>query len=122
MAGFFRKTLGGLSQAYLIRQYIFGIIIGGPLIWLMLASQNPHKVANVTAFIIFTLLYPYSRFVYESCIEYITGRNVFAFPVGIFLFVKMMTMLMCWALAIFIAPLGLLFLYFYHSRAEKSAG
>lgn len=31
----------------------------------------------------------------------------------------MMTMLMCWSLALFIAPLGLAYLYFYHSRAAR---
>jgi hypothetical protein len=34
----------------------------------------------------------------------------------IMLFLKLMTMVLCFSFAIFIAPIGLIYLYFYHSR------
>jgi hypothetical protein len=63
-----------------------------------------------------TLLYPYSRFVYESIMNFIMGQNVFFVNALLMLGVKLMTMLLCWAFAIFVAPIGLAYLYYHHSR------
>lgn len=65
-----------------------------------------------------TILYPYSRFVYESIIGFVMGQNVF-YVNAIFMFVtKFLTMAMCWVFAIVVAPIGLAYLYFHHSKAE----
>ena len=69
--------------------------------------------------IISTLLYPYSRFVYESIVGFVMGENVFFVNAIFMLMAKFFTMAMCWAAAIFIAPIGLAYLYYHHS---KSAG
>jgi hypothetical protein len=36
------------------------------------------------------------------------------------LFVKVITMALCWCFAIFIAPIGLGYLYYHHSKAERA--
>lgn len=112
------KTLGGLSRAYYIRQFLFGLIFPALFLFAMNQDTNPHPVAFGTYALLAvnTLLYPYSRFVYESVIDYILGRNVFFVNALLMLFVKLMTMILCWSFAIFIAPIGLLYLYFHHSR------
>lgn len=38
---------------------------------------------------------------------------------GVVLLVKSMTMMVCWTGAIFIAPVGLAYLYFHHSKAHR---
>lgn len=65
-----------------------------------------------------TLLYPYSRFVYESIVRFIMGENVFFVNAIFMLITKFITMLMCWGVAIFVAPIGLAYLYYHHSKAE----
>ncbi|MCT7505313.1 hypothetical protein N5T62_04395 [Aliarcobacter cryaerophilus] len=35
---------------------------------------------------------------------------------NIMMIVKFMTVVICWAMAIFIAPIGLAYLYYYHSK------
>ena len=51
-----------------------------------------------------TILYPYSRFVYESIIGFVMGENVLYIN-AIFMFVtKFLTMAMCWTFAIVVAP------------------
>lgn len=68
--------------------------------------------------IVSTILYPYSRFVYESIVGFVMGDNVF-YVNAIFMFVtKILTMAMCWVFAIVIAPIGLAYLYYHHSKAE----
>ena len=64
-----------------------------------------------------TFLYPYSRFVYESVVGFLMGENVFYFNAFVMLFAKLFTMLMCWSFAIVVAPIGLAYLYFHHSKA-----
>lgn len=68
--------------------------------------------------VVSTLLYPYSRFVYESIIGFVMGGNVFFVNAIFMLFTKFVTMAMCWGLAIFVAPVGLAYLYYHHSKAE----
>lgn len=69
--------------------------------------------------IICALLYPYSRFVYESVVGFIMGDNVFFTSAVLMLLIKYLTMSLCWVFAIFIAPIGLAYLYFHHTKIEK---
>ncbi|GAA4408870.1 hypothetical protein GCM10011450_00920 [Advenella faeciporci] len=114
------KTLGGLSLSYYIRQFIFGLIF--PALFLFMQSQTtqPTSIGMLVFLVISTLLYPYSRFVYESIIDFIMGQNVFFINTVVMLITKLITMLLCWVCAIFIAPAGLVYLYFYHSKQQNN--
>lgn len=48
------------------------------------------------------------------------GRHVFYVNAMLMLFVKIMSMAICWLLAVFIAPIGLLYFYIHHSKLERS--
>jgi hypothetical protein len=74
------------------------------------------RIFNYVIFIANTFLYPYSRFVYESIVGFIFGENVFFVNVLFLFTAKFITMLIYWSFAAFIAPLGLLYLYFYHTK------
>ncbi|WP_118859356.1 hypothetical protein [Haemophilus haemolyticus] len=121
---FLSKTLGGLSKAYYTRQFLFGLIF---FIFIVAISYNGYNhtgkisilVTNTILGLICLLLYPYSRFVYESIIEYILGDNVFFINAPLMLVTKLITMAICFIFSIFIAPIGLIYLYFYHSKQEK---
>ena len=112
------KTFGGLSLRYYARQFIFGLIF--PALFLFMQSQTtqPTSIGMIVFLVISTLLYPYSRFVYESIIDFIMGQNVFFINTIVMLITKLTTMLLCWVFAIFIAPAGLVYLYFYHSKQQ----
>lgn len=110
------KTFGGLSKQYYFRQFFFGLMFLA--FFMFMSSQSAHDVpfAAVLLIAINTLLYPYSRFVYESIVDFIIGRNMFVVNAFFMMFVKFMTMGLCWAGAIFIAPFGLAYLYYHHSK------
>lgn len=112
-----QKTLGGLSREYYVRQFVFGLIF--PAIILLPRGMENGSLALVLMCVVNTVLYPYSRFVYESIMNLIFGNNVFVMPAVILLFLKLMTMAVCWSMAIFIAPLGLAYLYYHHSKAAS---
>lgn len=111
-----QKTFGGLSVQYLIRNFIFGAGMSIFLIIVMANSTHGIPVSLILLSIVNALLYPYARFVYESIVNYIVGNNTFFVNAILMIFVKLMTMMMCWGFSIFIAPFGLIYLYFYHSK------
>ena len=119
MTSFFWKTFGGLSAACYFRHLFFGCLFPG---FIYLSTKNNIHPLPWNAYALFalnTLLYPYSRFVYESVVGFILGRNVFFMNGWVFVIAKVVTMTACWALAMAIAPIGLLYLYFHHSLLER---
>ncbi len=112
------KTLGGLSLQYYLRHFIFGLIFSAIIIGISLQQGSTIKVDMIVMCIVSSVLYPYSRFVYESIMDFILGNNTFFVNSIFFIFVKILSMLLCWSFAIFIAPVGFLYLYFYHSRSN----
>ena len=111
------KTFGGLSPQYYFRQLFFGLAFLGFIYFMTSHGSHPIQVSIVILMVINTLLYPYSRYVYESAMDFLMGENIFFVNAFLMLFVKILTMAICWTAAIFIAPLGLAYLYFYHSKA-----
>ncbi len=115
------KTFGGLSREYYFRNFIFGLIF--PTLFYFAFSQGKAEMEipfGLIAFaIVNTFLYPYSRFVYEKIMDFIFGENVFFVNAILLLITKFITMYFCWGLSIFIAPIGLAYLYFYHTKNEN---
>ena len=109
-----QKTVGGLSAACYGRHFFFGCIFLAVFVFVG-ATRGLADFATWVAIFVNTFLYPYSRFAYESVVSFIFGKNAFVVDAVLFLAVKIATMLMCWMLAIFIAPLGLTYLYLHHS-------
>ncbi|WP_445946302.1 hypothetical protein [Shewanella sp.] len=112
------KTFGGLSKECYFRHLFFGMLFPVMLYLFLSSSSKPVDTPVMLIFFIIvnTLLYPYARFVYEKVIGFILGENVF-FVNGLFLLLaKCFTMSICWAMAIFIAPVGLGYLYYYHTK------
>ena len=110
------KTFGGLSKPYYFRQLFFSLLF---FVFIMLmATRNTHSVSYsmVIICVLNSLLYPYARFVYENIMRFFVGNNMFVVNVFFMMFTKLMTMTICWGGAIFIAPIGLAYLYYYHSK------
>ncbi|WP_375058468.1 hypothetical protein [Zobellella sp. DQSA1] len=115
------KTFGGLSMAYYVRQFIFGLIFPAIMIFMGFNSGAGVSAGMIALMVVSSLLYPYSRFAYESIMDFVMGDNMFVVNAIMMLFVKLLTMMLCWFFAIFVAPLGLLYLYFRHSRLERQS-
>ena len=110
------RTLGGLTKAYYFRQVFFGILVSGLLITVLRSSEVEISIGGACYMLASTLLYPYSRFIYETVYKFIVGDVVFFSGALLFLAAKMCTMLMCWALALFIAPFGLVYLWYVNVK------
>lgn len=114
-----QKTLGGLSLQYYFRHFFFGLLISGFVVFMSLNSSHPTQIGMWLFIVISTFLYPYARFVYESIADFIMGSNVFFVNAIAMLITKFISMIMCWAFSLFIAPIGFAYLYYHHSKAER---
>jgi len=110
------KTLGGLDSQYYIRQFIFGLIF--PTFYYLIYSNLGISTHLIILSTLNSLLYPYSRFVYERITSFIFGENIFIMNAIFLLSTKMISMYFCWALSILIAPVGLSYLYYIHTKNE----
>ena len=120
MASLFWKTFGGFRAGYYFRHLFFGSLFLLVMYFKDRSSQYPFPIGVWVLAVITTLLYPYSRFVYESVVNFLCGSNVMYTDAGIFFALKLLTMFLCWLLAIGIAPIGLIYLYIHHARQERS--
>lgn len=109
------KTFGGLTPQYLFRQYVFGAAICALMVWAQMSSSRPDESSRILIygwFVLSTILYPYSRFVYEGIVDFVVGENEFWISGILLLGWKFAMMVACWGLAWVIAPFGLAYLYF----------
>jgi len=116
MRSLFAKTFGGLSGPAYLRHFLFGAVLGVLLIALALSGNHKPNYGFIVFALINTVLYPYSRFVYESVVGYIVGNNQFYWEAKAFLWAKCCTILLCFMFAIFVAPIGLIYLFFRNSK------
>lgn len=114
-----QKTLGGLSLQYYFRQFFFGLAIAAFIFFMSTQGERSMPMSMLLFTIVSTLLYPYSRFAYEGVIGFVMGENVFFVNAIFMLITKFFTMAMCWGFAIFVAPIGLVYLYYHHSKVER---
>ncbi|PMR67267.1 hypothetical protein [Halomonas heilongjiangensis] len=119
MRHFIAMTFGGLSPRYYLRQLFFGAGMSALLLFVVMQGEAPLRMDLVVLLLVNALLYPYSRFVYEQAMGFLMGDNMFFVNAMLLLSVKLFTMMLCWGFAIFIAPLGLAYLFFYHRRGQS---
>lgn len=120
ISSFLSKTFGGLDKSYYFRHLVFGIALSVLFIFLGSRPSQGLGIGFIFMIIINTLLYPYSRFVYESVMGFIMGNNVFYNYAIVMLLAKLFTMILCWVFSIFIAPIGLLYLFYYHTKNNQT--
>lgn len=112
-----RRSFGGLAPRYYWRQFFFGLMFPAIIAFTLHMGRHGRSARDVpfvlvVVVVLNTLLYPYARFVYESARDFIVGNNVFWGNAMLMLLLTYITMAICWSLAVFIAPAGLVYLYF----------
>ncbi|RUR15306.1 hypothetical protein ELY21_14765 [Legionella sp. km535] len=118
MRNFWLKTFAGIPLENYFRHLAFGLIF--PVIFFLIMLKGHSFPINAIFYcIINTILYPYSRFIYESFVNFILGNNMFIVNALLLLLIKTFTITLCWAGAIFIAPIGLIYLYYLNTKYQS---
>lgn len=116
-----QKTFGGLSKPYYFRHFVFGLVFVALFVFISLENPSDISISGMVLCLVNAFLYPYSRFVYESLVGFILGNNMLVVPVPLMLFAKLMTMAICFVLAVVIAPIGLAYLYYHHTKQANQS-
>lgn len=109
----------------LILVIILGIYFFGIVISILIFITSNHKsfmkalwliICLIFIYLYLIFIYLYLIFIYKSIAEFIMSDNIFFFNCIVFLVAKFIAMIFCYLFAIFIAPVELVYLHFYHSK------
>ena len=118
----------GLKPSYYWRHFILGGIL--PIIFIGYGIYSLFHNPNVTlydvvttSFLLLTMLvlYPFSRFAYESIVEFVMGNNVIIANAMLIFIYKYLSYALLLTLSWFIAPIGMIILFFYNKHQYKIA-
>lgn len=112
---FLRRIFGSVDRAYLTRAYIIGIAIFALYAFGLSRGAQPAPLAIWLVLAVDTLLFPFSKLVWDEVMALLLGRNMFILPAMFLMLAKLVINVALWAGAIFVAPLGILWLW-YRSR------
>lgn len=125
-------ALKGLNPSYYWRHFVLGsiitIIISGLQIYV--GITNPEisagtEIIGILSYIagalFLLILYPFSRFAYESIVEFVMGNNVIISNALLFLTYKYISYAILLCFSFVIAPIGMIILFFYNKHQFKLA-
>jgi hypothetical protein len=112
------NAFGGLSKSYLMKQYIISILVCSVYGLIVQKYGQGLGLYTTLTFTVNTLLYPYSRFLFESLVKFIFGNTRFDNGSGALIALKLLSIVFCWSTALFIAPFGLLYIHFRGTREQ----
>lgn len=114
-----QKSFGGLTSQYYFRNLIYAFVIAAFFCSIASLGDTPLSFRLWFVLTVNTFLYPYSRYVYEKIIIFLTGDGVIVTKTFIGISVMLFTVLLCWSFAVFIAPVGLVYLYILNSKTAN---
>lgn len=111
------KMLGGIEQSYLIRAYLIGCVYAALVMFMVFGSgETTSSTREPWGFVFFavvnTALFPFAKLVWDQMRNLVLGNNVVWMNAFFLLIAKWIINGMIWTMAIFVAPLGLLYLWF----------
>lgn len=123
---FLHRIFGALRPAYLVRSYVIGLVLLGVMIAFLTnveAKDNRGSpVAMYSYFILCTLLFPFAKLTWDELRNLAFGENVLVLNAALMLFLKFVINALLWGLAVFVAPFGVLYLWFRTRASREVAG
>lgn len=125
-----RKTVGGLSREYYWRHFLIALafivlpILAALYIYDMKELQfsyDPRMIFITVLVVLMLLIYPYSRFVYDSLAGFIMGDSVYLINPLLLFFWRFFVFIICMQFSFVLAPVGMIYLYFYHTKQERQS-
>lgn len=112
----------GISRKYYFRQLFFAGIFTAIFLWWMITKSPKFSLWWCPFYIITALIYPYSKFVYDTITDFLIGDNVIIYESGLFLIIKLVALTLCYGFAFLVAPIGLLMIYFMQKAQAEQLG
>ena len=113
-----KRIFGGISTQYMVRAYVLGAIFFGLVVVLLTSGLKPDGAGTgrmavlIGYFAICTLLFPFSKLVWDQLKAMALGETFLILPV-IFLYpAKFIVNYLLWGFALFVAPFGMAYIWF----------
>lgn len=125
-----RKTVGGLSREYYWRHFLTALAyIVLPVLAVIYLydmrevelSPQPYMIVVLVLAVFMLLVYPYSRFVYDRLVSFIMGDSVFLVNPLLLFFWRFFVFIICMKFSFVLAPAGMIYLYYYHTKQERQS-
>ncbi|APH56986.1 Hypothetical protein GbCGDNIH6_8247 [Granulibacter bethesdensis] len=105
-----------MQPAYVVRAYVIGFALLALVAWVRFHAPSDHggtdRYLSLAYLFICSLLFPFAKLVWDELRDVALGGNVFFINGLIALILKVFINGLLWAFALFIAPIGLLYLWF----------
>ena len=119
--GVVRRTVGSLSPQYAIRSYVIAFALFAFFAW-MRAQPDPNvpgatggleasDYPTLVVLFVGSLLFPFTKLVWDELRDLALGENFVLINAVVMLIAKIFINFMLWFVSIFVAPLGLLYLW-----------
>ncbi len=113
---FIKRIFGAVQPRYLIRAYVLSAAFMALMVWMMFSTggaQPLHdRAATLAVFGVGSLLFPFSKLVWDEIKRVMMDETVFFMNAIILMVLKLIVNLFLWGFSIFIAPVGILYLWF----------
>lgn len=131
--GIVRRTVRSLSPRYAIRSYVIAFALFAFFVW-MRAQPDPNvpgatggleaaDYGTLAVLFVGSLLFPFTKLVWDELRDLALGENFVLINAVVMLIAKIFINFMLWFLSIFVAPLGLLYLWWRtRERAPQQGG
>lgn len=119
-----RRIFSGVNVSYIVRAYVIGLVFLSLFSFLFFSGVNKNLsyfdiVMLVLLLSVNTILFPFSKLVWDEVMNMVLGRNVI-FVNALFLFgAKILINATLWVFAIFVAPIGLIYIWFRTRESEE---
>ncbi|MCA0964983.1 hypothetical protein, partial [Salipiger bermudensis] len=107
------RIFGSIDRRYLIRAYLIGLAFFA--FFFLISRDTPSEdlpTGMVTIMAINTLLFPFAKLVWDQTRDFAMGNTVVFSPAWYLFVMKYLVNGFLWALALFVAPLGIGYLWF----------
>ena len=112
---FIKRIFGSVQPRYLIRAYVLSAAFMAFMTWMMLsldgAKPMHDRAATLAVFGVGALLFPFSKLVWDEIKRVMMGETVFFMNAIILMVLKVLVNFFLWSFSIFIAPLGIAYLW-----------
>lgn len=119
---FLHRTFGAIDRQFLVRAYLIGVALMAFFVWIELKAEGNIAAAapQILLAIASTILFPFAKLVWNEIRDFLLGSNVFFLNAILMVAGKVVVNLMLWFFAFFIAPVGLVYLW-YRTRNRVTA-
>ena len=118
---FIKRIFGSVQPGYLIRAYVLSAAFMAFMTWMMLsldgAKPMHDRAATLAVFGVGALLFPFSKLVWDEIKRVMMGETVFFMNAIVLMVLKVLVNFFLWGFSIFIAPVGILYLWFRSRNA-----